>query len=153
MTLSLTVDPSFCLFEHTEKGNYTLQFNPNSYINPEHLDYFQFVGRAVGLAIYHRRFLDAHFATSIYKLALGRPLGLEDMAMIDADMHQSLTWMVCVVPRLVLNAERKLADLAPRLPTAKTTLPTSSLRISSTRTNPLAPWKRWNSNPMVPTFP
>lgn len=86
-------DPSFCLFEHTEKGNYTLQFNPNSSINPEHLDYFQFVGRAVGLAIYHRRFLDAHFATSIYKLALGRPVGLEDMAMIDADMHQSLTWM------------------------------------------------------------
>lgn len=54
-------DPSYCLFEpvrlylcvstntgkkltetrgvQTEKGNYTLQINPNSGVNPEHLDY------------------------------------------------------------------------------------------------------------------
>ncbi|KAK4704406.1 hypothetical protein P7C70_g1799, partial [Phenoliferia sp. Uapishka_3] len=66
-------DPSFCLFENTNKGNYTLQISPNSGVNPEHLSYFRFIGRAVGLAIFHRRFLDAHFAPSIYKLALGKP--------------------------------------------------------------------------------
>ena len=87
-------DPSFCLFENTEKGNYTLQINPNSGVNEGHLDYFQFIGRAVGLAVFHRRFLDAHFASSIYKLALAKPVTLEDMAMIDADLYQSLNWML-----------------------------------------------------------
>lgn len=71
-----------------------MTISPNSHINPEHLDYFRFVGRAVGLAVFHRRFIDAHFSTSLYKLALGRPVGLEDMAFVDADIHQSLTWMM-----------------------------------------------------------
>ncbi|KAI5480937.1 putative e3 ubiquitin-protein ligase hula protein [Pseudohyphozyma bogoriensis] len=87
-------DPSFCLFENTNKGNYTLMFNPNSGVNPEHLDYFNFIGRAVGLAIFHRRFIDAHFAPSIYKLILGKDVGVEEMALIDADLHQSLQWML-----------------------------------------------------------
>ncbi|GAA5877383.1 hypothetical protein JCM16303_003311 [Sporobolomyces ruberrimus] len=86
-------DPSYCLFEPTEKGNYTLQINPNSGVNPEHLDYFQFVGRAIGLAIFHRRFLDAHFATSIYKACLDKRVGLEDMALVDRQLWQSLSWM------------------------------------------------------------
>ncbi|GAA5983399.1 hypothetical protein JCM5350_007636 [Sporobolomyces pararoseus] len=86
-------DPSYCLFEPTEKGNYTLQINPNSGINPEHLDYFQFVGRAVGLAIFHRRFLDVHFATSIYKACLDKRVGLEDMSLVDRQLWQSLSWM------------------------------------------------------------
>ncbi|KAK4048797.1 hypothetical protein OIV83_004563 [Microbotryomycetes sp. JL201] len=87
-------DPSYCLFEHTQKGNYMLTINPNSGINPDHLDWFQFVGRAIGMAIFHRRFIDAHFSTSIYKLVLDKEVGLDDMALIDADVHQSLTWMV-----------------------------------------------------------
>ncbi|GAA5839821.1 hypothetical protein JCM3766R1_004623 [Sporobolomyces carnicolor] len=86
-------DPSYCLFEPTEKGNYTLQINPNSGINPEHLEYFQFVGRAVGLAIFHRRFLDVHFATSVYKACLDKRVGLEDMSLVDRQLWQSLSWM------------------------------------------------------------
>lgn len=77
----------------TNKGNYTLAFNPNSGINAEHLEYFRFIGRSVGLAIFHRRFLDAHFAPSIYKLALGKTVGTEEMAVIDADLYQSLVWI------------------------------------------------------------
>ncbi|GAA6059540.1 hypothetical protein JCM10212_006038 [Sporobolomyces blumeae] len=86
-------DPSYCLFQPTEKGNYTLQINPNSGVNPEHLDYFRFVGRCIGLAIFHRRFLDAHFATSIYKACLDKKVGLEDMALVDRQLWQSLSWM------------------------------------------------------------
>ncbi|GAA6056481.1 hypothetical protein JCM3770_007023 [Rhodotorula araucariae] len=86
-------NPSYCLFEPTEKTSYTLQVNPNSGINEDHLSYFQFVGRCVGLAIFHRRFLDVHFAPSIYKTCLSRTITLEDMAVIDQQMHQSLTWM------------------------------------------------------------
>ncbi|GAA5890864.1 hypothetical protein JCM8208_003077 [Rhodotorula glutinis] len=86
-------NPSYCLFEPTEKTSYTLQVNPSSSINEDHLSYFHFVGRCVGLAIFHRRFLDVHFSTAIYKTCLGRTIGLEDMAVIDQQMHASLTWM------------------------------------------------------------
>jgi E3 ubiquitin-protein ligase NEDD4 len=39
-----------------------------SSINPEHIQYFRFIGRVVGLAIFHRRFLDAYFITAFYKM-------------------------------------------------------------------------------------
>ncbi|KAI7053233.1 putative E3 ubiquitin-protein ligase, partial [Hortaea werneckii] len=52
-------NPFYCLFEYSAHDNYTLQINPHSGINPEHLGYFKFIGRVVGLAIFHRRFLDA----------------------------------------------------------------------------------------------
>lgn len=52
-----------------------------------------FVGRALGMAIFHRRFVDVHFATSIYKACLDRPVGLEDMALVDAEMFRALQWM------------------------------------------------------------
>lgn len=45
------------------------------------------------MAIFHRRFVDVHFATSIYKACLDRPIGLEDMALVDAEMFRALTWM------------------------------------------------------------
>ncbi|GAA5964156.1 hypothetical protein JCM21900_003647 [Sporobolomyces salmonicolor] len=78
---------SYCLFELTEKASYTLQ------VNPEHLDYFTFVGRCVGLVIFHRRFLDAHFATSIYKSCWEKKVGLDDIALVDRQLWQSLSWM------------------------------------------------------------
>ena len=34
-----------------------------------------------------------HFSTAIYKTCLGRTIGLDDMAVIDQQLHQSLTWM------------------------------------------------------------
>ena len=37
-------NPSYCLFEYSAFDNYTLQISPNSSINPDHLQYFQFIG-------------------------------------------------------------------------------------------------------------
>ena len=48
-------NPFYCLFEYSAHDNYTLQINPASGINPEHLDYFKFIGRCLGLAIFHHR--------------------------------------------------------------------------------------------------
>ncbi|GAA5878981.1 hypothetical protein JCM8547_008682 [Rhodosporidiobolus lusitaniae] len=87
-------DPDYALFEPIEKGNYQLQINPRSEVNEDHLDYFAFIGRCVGLAIFHRRFLNIHFATSIYKCLLNRAVTLEDMAVIDQDLYNGLGWMV-----------------------------------------------------------
>ena len=51
-------NPIYCLFSYSSHDNYTLQINPNSGINPDHLLYFKFIGRIVGMAIFHQKFLD-----------------------------------------------------------------------------------------------
>ena len=89
-------NPFYCLFEYSAHDNYTLQINPHSGINPEHLNYFKFIGRVVGLAIFHRRFLDAFFITSFYKMILKKKVGLQDMESVDADFYRSLTWTLYV---------------------------------------------------------
>ncbi|KAI1116301.1 HECT-domain-containing protein [Nemania sp. NC0429] len=87
-------NPFYCLFEYSAHDNYTLQINPHSGINPEHLNYFKFIGRVVGLAIFHRRFLDAFFIGALYKMVLGKAVQLADMEGVDADFHRSLQWML-----------------------------------------------------------
>ncbi|KAJ2891994.1 hypothetical protein MKZ38_010460 [Zalerion maritima] len=87
-------NPFYCLFEYSAHDNYTLQINPHSGINPEHLNYFKFIGRVVGLAIFHRRFLDAFFIGALYKMILGKAVSLPDMEGVDADFHRSLQWML-----------------------------------------------------------
>ncbi len=89
-------NPFYCLFEYSAHDNYTLQINPHSGINPEHLNYFKFIGRVVGLAIFHRRFLDAFFIGAFYKMILRKKVSLADMEGVDADFHRSLTWMLYV---------------------------------------------------------
>lgn len=87
-------NPSYGLFEYSTSDNYTLQINPASGINPDHLDYFRFIGRCLGLAIFHRRFLDAYFVRSFYKMILKKTATLEDLESVDTDLHRSLTWML-----------------------------------------------------------
>ena len=67
-------NPFYGLFEYSAHDNYTLQINSNSSVNPDHLAYFKFIGRVVGLAIYHQRFLDAFFIRSFYKMILKKKL-------------------------------------------------------------------------------
>jgi E3 ubiquitin-protein ligase NEDD4 len=70
-------------------------------INPEHLTYFKFIGRCLGLAIFHRRFLDAYFVPSFYKIILGKKSTLADLEGVDADLHRSLVWMLYVSALIV----------------------------------------------------
>ncbi|GAA6057773.1 hypothetical protein JCM3770_006839 [Rhodotorula araucariae] len=87
-------NPFYCLFEYSAHDNYTLQINPNSSINPEHLNYFKFIGRVLSLAVFHRRFLDAYFITALYKMILKKKITLADMESVDAEMYRSLAWML-----------------------------------------------------------
>lgn len=87
-------NPFYCLFEYSAHDNYTLQINPHSGINPEHLNYFKFIGRVLGLAIFHRRFLDAFFTVSFYKMILKKKITLTDMESIDSEFYRSLKWML-----------------------------------------------------------
>ena len=51
------LNPMYCLFEYANKNNYSLQINPASYVNPDHLHYFKFIGRFIAMALYHGKFL------------------------------------------------------------------------------------------------
>ncbi|KAK6866535.1 E3 ubiquitin-protein ligase RSP5 [Candida tropicalis] len=87
-------NPFYCLFEYSSHDNYTLQINPNSGINPEHLNYFKFIGRVVGLGVFHRRFLDAFFVGALYKMMLHKKVVLQDMEGVDAEFYRSLKWIL-----------------------------------------------------------
>lgn len=104
-------NPFYCLFEYSAHDNYTcvnlnvpigvelilkcrLQINPASGVNPEHLNYFKFIGRCLGLGIFHRRFLDAYFIVSLYKMILKKKVSLADLESVDAELHRGMTWML-----------------------------------------------------------
>lgn len=89
-------NPFYCLFEYSAHDNYTLQINPASGVNPEHLNYFKFIGRCVGLSIFHRRFLDAYFIVSFYKMILKKKITLSDLESVDVELHRGMTWMLWV---------------------------------------------------------
>ncbi|KNE55578.1 hypothetical protein AMAG_01469 [Allomyces macrogynus ATCC 38327] len=87
-------NPNYGLFEYAELDKLTLKINPSSAINTEHLAYFRFIGRMVGLAIFHGMLLDALFVRSFYKTILGLKITLSDMESVDAKYYQSLKWML-----------------------------------------------------------
>ena len=89
-------DPKYGLFEYSSDDKYTLQINPASGIHPDHLGYFRFIGRCLGLAMFHQRFLDVYFVPSLYKMILGKQLSLPDLDSIDSELHRSLVWMLYV---------------------------------------------------------
>lgn len=86
--------PSLVHFQHFAQGDDRLQINPTSWVNPEHLKYFKFIGRCLGLAIFHRRFLDADFVTSFYKTILNKSITLVDLESLNADRRLPLTWVL-----------------------------------------------------------
>lgn len=55
---------------------------------------FKFIGRCLGLGIFHRRFLDAYFIVSFYKMVLKKKIVLEDLESVDAELYRGLQWML-----------------------------------------------------------
>lgn len=53
-----------------------------------------FLLTAVGLAIFHRRFMDAYFISSFYKMILRKEPELADLESVDSEMYNSLNWML-----------------------------------------------------------
>ncbi|XP_072943035.1 E3 ubiquitin-protein ligase Nedd-4 isoform X3 [Epargyreus clarus] len=87
-------NPYYGLFEYSAMDNYTLQINPNSGVcNEEHLNYFKFIGRVAGMAVYHGKLLDAFFIRPFYKMMLGKTIELQDMESVDLEYYNSLMWI------------------------------------------------------------
>lgn len=89
-------NPQYALFTHSAAGDYTFQINPNSGVNPDHLDFFHFIGTIVGKALLDGCLLDAHFTRLVYKRILEKPVTYHDMASVDVQFYKSLCW-VCTL--------------------------------------------------------
>lgn len=87
------LNPMYCLFEYANKSNYSLQINPASYVNPDHLQYFKFIGRFIAMALYHGRFIYSGFTMPFYKRMLNKKLTTKDIETIDPEFYNSLIWV------------------------------------------------------------
>ncbi|KAM7539473.1 hypothetical protein Aperf_G00000055181 [Anoplocephala perfoliata] len=86
-------NPMFGLFEYTG-AHYSLQINPASDVaTTAHLDYFHFIGRVIGMALFHGRCIDGGFTLAFYKRILGRKVCLQDLELVDHDFYQSLVFI------------------------------------------------------------
>lgn len=88
------LNPQYGLFQYSRDDHYTLQINPDSSVNPEHLSYFHFVGRILGIAVFHNHQLEGGFTLPFYKQLLNKPITLQDIEGVDPELHRSLTWML-----------------------------------------------------------
>lgn len=88
------LNPQYGLFQYSTESNYTLQINPDSGVNPEHLSYFHFVGRIIGIAVFHGHYIDGGFTTPFYKMLLNKPITLDDIESVDPELHRSLKWIL-----------------------------------------------------------
>uniref|UniRef100_A0A182JV31 HECT-type E3 ubiquitin transferase n=1 Tax=Anopheles christyi TaxID=43041 RepID=A0A182JV31_9DIPT len=88
------LNPQYGLFQYSRDDHYSLQINPDSGVNPEHLSYFHFVGRILGIAVFHNHVLDGGFTLPFYKQLLNKPITLSDIEDVDPELHRSLTWIL-----------------------------------------------------------
>ena len=82
------------VLQYSRDDIYTLQINPDSSINPDHLSYFHFVGRIIGMAVFHGHYIDGGFTMPFYKMMLGKNITLDDIEGVDPNLHSSLSWML-----------------------------------------------------------
>jgi len=87
-------NPDYSLFQYSHENSYTLKINPKSGINPEHLFYFKFIGRVVGMAIFHDRFLDISFTVPLYKGLLNKKPNFNDLESVDPTLYRNFKWLL-----------------------------------------------------------
>ncbi|XP_034562551.1 E3 ubiquitin-protein ligase HECW1 [Notolabrus celidotus] len=86
-------NPYYGLFEYSANDTYTVQITPMSAFVENHLEWFRFSGRILGLALIHQYLLDAFFTRPFYKALLRLATDLSDLEYLDEEFHQSLQWM------------------------------------------------------------
>jgi hypothetical protein len=87
-------NPNYGLFRFVTEQHTSVDINPESFVNPGHLNYFRFIGRVIGLALIHDRFLDVDFSLAFYKRLLNRPLTIKDLEKVDPEYCKNLLWLL-----------------------------------------------------------
>lgn len=83
-------NPNYALFTSSETDQILFHPNPDSSINPNHLNYFKFVGRFIGKAVFDRKPIECNFSRAFYKMILGRRVTLYDLKEVDGTLYSSL---------------------------------------------------------------
>ena len=58
------------------------------------MSYFYFVGRVLGMAVFHGLYIDGGFTLPFYKQLLGHPVSLDDLESVDEAYYRSLKWIL-----------------------------------------------------------
>ncbi|PAV62280.1 hypothetical protein WR25_14773 [Diploscapter pachys] len=87
------LNPMYCLFMYAGNNNYSLQINPASFVNPDHLKYFEFIGRFIAMALFHGKFIYSGFTMPFYKKMLNKRITLKDIEQVDSEFYNSMTWI------------------------------------------------------------
>ena len=58
------------------------------------MSYFHFVGRVIGLALFHGHYIGGCFALPFYRLLLNKPIALDDIKDVDPLLYRSLKWIL-----------------------------------------------------------
>jgi E3 ubiquitin-protein ligase HUWE1 len=87
-------DPNYALFIPVASDKTTFHPNRTSWVNPEHLSFFKFVGMIIGKAVFDGYVLDCHFSRAVFKRILNKTVSLKDMESLDLDYYKSLVWML-----------------------------------------------------------
>ncbi|CAD6186276.1 unnamed protein product [Caenorhabditis auriculariae] len=87
------LNPMYCLFMYAGQNNYSLQINPASFVNPDHLKYFEYIGRFIAMALFHGKFIYSGFTMPFYKKMLNKKITLSDIEQVDTDFYKSLIFI------------------------------------------------------------
>ena len=85
-------NPIIALFKKSAHGN-TYQPDPKSVVEPNHLNYFKFIGRIIGKALLEGQYLECYFTRALYKTLVGQTLTIQDMQDYDAELYKGLIWV------------------------------------------------------------
>ncbi|ORX62479.1 HECT-domain-containing protein [Anaeromyces robustus] len=87
-------NPDYSLLQYSNDNSYELEINPKSNIVvPDHLKYFKFIGRIMGLAIFHKQYLSLTFTLLFYKKILNKPLEFPDLKYVDLEIYKNINWL------------------------------------------------------------
>eukprot|EP00940_MAST-03C_sp_MAST-3C-sp2_P001633 g1633.t1 len=87
----------FGLFSYGDADNLCYQINPHSGLaNETHLEYFRFVGRLLGKALFDQQLIAAHLTLPMYKHILGWPIVMRDLEFVSQVMSKSLNEILIV---------------------------------------------------------
>ncbi|GBE59709.1 ubiquitin ligase [Babesia ovata] len=84
-------NPNYGLFCREGRKQEFNHPNPLSGINPDHLNFFKFIGRVIGKALHDSQHIDAYFCRSFYKHMLNRKITPVDAESVDPQFYQNLT--------------------------------------------------------------
>merc|ERR1712142_1151143 len=94
-------NPNYALFKSSPGDRVTYTIYEQSQTNPNHLDYFKFVGRVIAKAIYDNKHLECYFTRSFYKHILAKSVKYTDMESEDYEFYKGLDFLM----------EHQVADL------------------------------------------